>query len=158
MRYYDQNVGKVYGYAYHMTDGNVQTAQDVTSEVFRKALEAFGRFKGDDQKATSWFLTIAANYLRNSHRNFQRHPVTNQDMDTLHTQSPDPLNIVIQNEETQELLRNVRQLPPLQQNVVVLKFALDLSNKAVAEILETTEGAVKSHYHRALVNLRKQKK
>jgi RNA polymerase sigma-70 factor (ECF subfamily) len=42
-----------------------------------------------------------------------------------------------------------------QQQVIVLKFAEDLSNREVAEILGKTEGAVKALQHRGLAALRR---
>jgi len=39
--------------------------------------------------------------------------------------------------------------------VIVLKFAEDLSNREVAEILGKTEGAVKALQHRGLAALRR---
>ena len=48
----------------------------------------------------------------------------------------------------------VRRLPQRQREVLVLRYYSDLSEKQIAEALDISPGAVKSHAHRALAALR----
>jgi RNA polymerase sigma-70 factor (ECF subfamily) len=52
------------------------------------------------------------------------------------------------------LLRAVRQLAPDRQQLIILKHVEGLTNAEIGEVMERTEGAIKSLYHRALVALR----
>jgi len=57
---------------------------------------------------------------------------------------------------TYELLREaIRELPQLQQLVLLLRFGEGLKAREVAEVLSKSVGAVEALQHRALVNLRK---
>jgi len=48
----------------------------------------------------------------------------------------------------------LKQLEPDQQNVLIMKFVEDKSNKEIAEVLQKTEGAVRVIQHRALKQLK----
>ncbi len=48
----------------------------------------------------------------------------------------------------------VRGLPQRQREVLVLRYYSDLSEQQIAEALDISTGAVKSHAHRALAALR----
>jgi RNA polymerase sigma-70 factor (sigma-E family) len=56
--------------------------------------------------------------------------------------------------EREELLNGLKQLPPRQRAVVVLRYLHDLSEAQVAETLGCTTGTVKSTTARGLSNLR----
>ena len=57
----------------------------------------------------------------------------------------------------ERLLREViRTLDPVRQELLVLKFAEGLSNAEIGEILGRSEGAIKSLYHRTLLQLREE--
>jgi RNA polymerase sigma-70 factor, ECF subfamily len=53
------------------------------------------------------------------------------------------------------LLQAVRRLPPERQQLLILKFVEQMSNAEIAQVMGRTEGAIKSLYHRTLVELRK---
>jgi len=50
----------------------------------------------------------------------------------------------------------IEKLSPEQQQVLILKFVFNFPNGDVANILDKTEGAIKSLQHRALASLQKQ--
>ncbi len=54
-----------------------------------------------------------------------------------------------------EIIRMLQQLPPQQRTIVVLRYYHDLSERAVAETLGISEGAVKSQASRGLAALRR---
>ena len=57
-------------------------------------------------------------------------------------------------EERQMLLMAVQHLPPERQQLLILKFVERLSNAEIGAIMDRTEGAIKSLYHRTLNALR----
>jgi RNA polymerase sigma-70 factor (ECF subfamily) len=57
-------------------------------------------------------------------------------------------------EEEETLLESIRQLPEERQQLLILKFVERLSNAEIGEIMNRTEGAIKSLYHRTLLSLR----
>jgi RNA polymerase sigma-70 factor (ECF subfamily) len=54
------------------------------------------------------------------------------------------------------MLELIENLSLDQQQVLMLKFVFNFSNREASTILEKTEGAVKSLQHRALASLQKQ--
>ena len=64
--------------------------------------------------------------------------------------------LAVTNEEHAGLLRVVRRLPADRQKLLVLKFAGRMSNAEIGAIMERTEGAIKSLYHRTLISLRQE--
>jgi RNA polymerase sigma-70 factor (ECF subfamily) len=57
-------------------------------------------------------------------------------------------------EETELLMRIVRQLPPDRQELLILKFVERMSNAEIGEVMGRSEGAIKSLYHRTLNAMR----
>jgi RNA polymerase sigma-70 factor (ECF subfamily) len=57
-------------------------------------------------------------------------------------------------EQAQELWRAIQQLKQTDQQVVYLRYFLELSVEEVAEVMGVAEGTVKSRLHRALQRLR----
>jgi len=103
---------------------------------------------------SAWLYRIAHNLVANWHRDRVRH-------ETVSLDSPD---VGLATDGSQEgtaarMLTNemvaaaVGQLDPDRRDLLVLKFH-GLSNAEIAEVLGRTEGAVKSLYHRTLVDLR----
>jgi RNA polymerase sigma-70 factor (ECF subfamily) len=48
----------------------------------------------------------------------------------------------------------IRHLPDERQQLLILKFVDQLSNAEIGAIMNRSEGAIKSLYHRTLLNLR----
>jgi len=61
---------------------------------------------------------------------------------------------VLRHDEGDTLMNAVRRLPQRQREVLVLRYYSDLSEQQIAEALDISTGAVKSHAHRALAALR----
>jgi RNA polymerase sigma-70 factor (ECF subfamily) len=56
--------------------------------------------------------------------------------------------------EQQRLVEAIRTLPEDRQQLLLLKFVDRLSNQEIGEIMNRSEGAIKSLYHRTLLALR----
>lgn len=150
---YDRYVEVVHRYAYSRL-GDRTLAEDVTSETFLRALRRIGTVSYRGRDVGAWFITIARNLVLDhvkSGRN--RYEVTSGDQrDTDRTiEGPEPA--VLRLLTSQELLRCVRQLPPDQQECVVLRFLQGLSVAETAVVMTRNAGAVKALQHRALRRL-----
>jgi RNA polymerase sigma-70 factor (ECF subfamily) len=66
----------------------------------------------------------------------------------------EPTAVAERRDEQEQLLQAVRRLPPERQQLLILKLVEQMSNAEIAEVMERTEGAIKSLYHRTLVALR----
>lgn len=67
--------------------------------------------------------------------------------------SPPADSDVLLAEEHQQVLRAVRQLPPRQREVLVLRYWSDLSESQIADALGISKGTVKSQASRAMATL-----
>ncbi len=153
---YNLHVDRIYRYVRYRT-GDDQTAEDITAEVFLRAIEGLGNYSDQGAPFSAWLYRIAharvIDYWRSSKRR-QTAPLE------------DPLlqdGLVAADEaidtdflQHRSLWAALRQLTDDQQNVIILKFVQGLSNIEVAQVLGKTEGAVKALQRRALEALARQ--
>lgn len=152
---YERYVNKIYQYIYYRV-GNHQDAEDLTARTFFRALKHIGRYENRGAPVSAWFYRIAHNLVANWHRDQGRHPVVSLEAVPL-SNSPDaPETVALVNEEQEQLFEAVRRLPADRQLLLVLKLVEHLSNAEIGAIMERTEGAIKSLYHRTLTALRQE--
>ena len=151
---YQENVKKIYNYIYYRT-GNVSDAEDITARVFQRALKHITRYKIKDVPFSAWLYRIAHNLVANWHRDNQRRKeVPIEDHINLQSKQNIPDNEIEKKQEVEALLGAIHQLPSDRQMVLILKYVEDLSNKEIGQIMGKSEGAIKSLYHRTLMDLR----
>jgi len=132
------------------------SAEDVTSEVFHKALANLASYEWRGVPFAAWLLRIAANAIVDHAKRAAREFPAPDD-------PPEPANdLVVQASEMRaiehraQLFRLVEQLPAIQKQVVLDRFVEQRSIKEIAQRLGKTEGAVKQLQLRAVQNLRAQ--
>ncbi len=150
---YDRYVDVVHRYAYARL-GDRTLAEDVTSETFLRALRRIGTVSYQGRDVGAWFTTIARNLVldhvksgRNRYEVVSAEPLE----PAPGIEGPEPA--VLRRLSAEELLRCVRQLPPDQQECVVLRFLQGLSVAETATVMSRNVGAVKALQHRALRRL-----
>jgi RNA polymerase sigma-70 factor, ECF subfamily len=132
--------------------GDRTTAEDLTSEVFKKALENLPRFTWRGAPFAAWLLRIATNMVADRFKQTARTVDFTDLEDTLESAQVNLEEI----EQRARLFQLVDQLPADQCRVVMLRFAEEKSIREIAQDLGRTEGAVKQLQFRALANLRTQ--
>ncbi len=152
---YDRYVERIYNYIYYRVS-NVNDAEDLTSRVFFKALDNIGKYRHMGLPFSAWLYRIAHNQVANFHRDRSRvREISIEDMVLVDsTGNPLPEKIIQDNEDRETLLRIVNDLSPHKRELIVLKFAHRLSNAEIGKALGKSEGAIKSLYHRTLLELR----
>ena len=132
------------------------TAEDVTSEVFHKALASLGSYEWRGVPFVAWLLRIAANAIvDNAKRAAREFPAPNDPPDS--AAAPDLQAAEMRAiEHRAQLFRLVRQLPEVQKQVVYERFVEQRSIREIAERLGKTAGAIKQLQLRAVQNLRAQ--
>ena len=151
---YQRYVKKIYSYIYYRT-GNAHDAEDLTARVFHRALQHIETYVERGLPFSAWLYRIAHNLVANWHRDRTRRKVIPLDEFVaagLRSESPDSESE--QQEEYDELLAAIRRLPEERQQLLILKFVDKLSNVDVGAIMDRSEGAIKSLYHRTLQALR----
>lgn len=132
------------------------TAEDLTSEVFHKALGGLPSYEWRGAPFASWLFRIASNALADQYKRDSRDRPPSGDLpdpDGLpDLASPDFEDI----DYHARLFRLVDQLPAAQRRVIRERFVQQLTIREIAGRLKKSEGAVKQLQFRALQTLRAQ--
>jgi RNA polymerase sigma-70 factor (ECF subfamily) len=145
---YDRHFERVYAYVVHRVRDR-DAAEDVTSEVFHKALAGLPRFEWRGAPFGAWLLRIAANAIVDRAKRSAREVV---DSDRVPEGSSEP-DMAVANEWAR-IFRLVEELPADQRTVIVARYIEEQSLREVAARLNRSEGAVKQLQLRALQTLR----
>ncbi len=150
---YQRYVTRIYNYVYYRVS-NEQDAEDLTARVFIRALNHIEKYDDRGVPFSAWLYRIAHNLVANWHRDNSRKKVIPLD-DYMVGRNPDdaPESLAESREEEELLLESVRDLPEDRQQLLFLKFVERLPNSEIGEIMNRTEGAIKSLYHRTLLAL-----
>jgi RNA polymerase sigma-70 factor (ECF subfamily) len=155
-RLYERYVDRIFNYVYYRT-GNLHDAEDLTARVFQRAMNHIQNYKDRGVPFSAWLYRIAHNLVANWHRDRSRkQEIPLDDLPILPTKGDHPERNLVRSQEQDALLKLIRRLPPERQTLLILKFVEDLSNAEIGAIMERSEGAVKSLYHRTLLALRDQ--
>lgn len=150
---YERHVDRVYSFVLaRVRDRHV--AEDVTADVFHKALANLRSFEWRGAPFGAWLIRIAANRVTDRHREAARdaRQETLDAPDAL--AAPEALDALDRFEDRARLFGYVDELPDVQRTVIVERFAHERSLREVATILGKTEGAIKQIQLRALRALR----
>ncbi len=129
---------------------STQDAQDLTAEVFLRALKALDRFEAARSTARAWLFTIARNLIIDHHRRRARHP--EQPLETENEPlSEERLEMAMESHAVSEAVRAaLEELNEEQRQVLTLKFFSGMSNAEVAAVMGKKEGAINAMQYRAL--------
>ena len=146
---YEKYFYVVYAYVARRV-GDRSTAEDLTADVFQKALEFLPRYVWRGVPFAAWLLRIATNIIVDrSKRAAREQELTDQEEATEISQ--------FSREEVElraHLFRLVDQLPADQRRVIAMRFADEKSIRDIAVELGRSEGAVKQLQFRGLQTLR----
>jgi RNA polymerase sigma-70 factor (ECF subfamily) len=125
-------------------------ADDVLQNTFIKIYSNIHSFKGDS-KLFSWIYRIATNEsITLLNKNAKQLLISNEDLQESAITNL-PTDVYFDGNEMQlKLQEAISKLPQKQQLVFNMKYFQDLKYKDMADILETSEGALKASYHLAV--------
>jgi RNA polymerase sigma-70 factor (ECF subfamily) len=134
-----------------------EAAEDVTSDVFMKALRSIERYDPQRASPRTWLLRIARNavtdYLRALRRRGSLH-VSLDRVPDLVADVPSQDERVLKEERIQKLLNGSRMLRKADQEILSLRYGAGLGNGEIAEALGISNNAVAVRLHRALKRLK----
>jgi len=135
--------------------GDADDAEDVTQESFVRAYRALHRFD-EERPFRPWLLRIARNLARNRQRSLGRYLAAMRRLGEETTRLPleTMSGHVARAEEARTLWWAVRRLSQADQEVIYVRYFLDLPVAEAADALDVAPGTVKSRLHRALNRLR----
>jgi RNA polymerase sigma-70 factor (ECF subfamily) len=143
---YESNFERVYAFIARRV-GDRDAAQDLTADVFHRALANLGQFEWRGVPFVAWLLRIAANAITDRAQRAAR------ERDVIVVDDPEPASLE-EVEQRARLFRLVDELPADQRRVVIMRFAEQKSIREIARDLGRTEGAVKQLQFRGVQSLR----
>ena len=153
---YERYVERIYKYIYFRV-GSVHDAEDLTARVFLKALSNLSRYRFMGLPFSAWLYRIAHNLVANFHRDRSRQreiPIEDMANVNFSSRSPSMDAAVSEAEELEALWKMINALSPQKRELVLLKFVEKLTNSEIAAVLNKSESAIKSLYHRTLLEMR----
>ena len=159
---YERYFELVYGYVARRVRDRAAT-EDLTSEVFRKALANIDRFRWTGAPFGAWLLRIASNVIADRANRQKKDGVrVDEPADSLlaardASRTSESQQAQLEDAERRAwVIRQVDELPDDQRRVVRMRFAEEKSIKQIADELGRSEGAIKQLQFRALQSLRKE--
>jgi RNA polymerase sigma-70 factor (ECF subfamily) len=152
---YDRYVDAVYRYVFYRVRNEAE-AEDVTSEVFMRALRAIPKYE-PRQAFLAWLYRIARNaVIDRSRRLGARQQVSFEDA-LAHPnadQIVNPDSALLAGSDASVVRAAMRQLTPLQQEILVLRYVEGLDTKAISRLVGKRDGTIRGIEFRALSALR----
>ena len=152
-RLYEEYLPRIYRYI-ALRVRNQTEAEDLTEQVFLRALESSPSFKWRGAPISSWLFRIARNQVIDYWRTDKSKRTLRLNA-SLVSNTIDPERAAERNSDIRQLIQAVGQLTQAQRDVIELRFAGGLSVSEVANILGKSPGAVKVLQHSALATLRR---
>lgn len=125
-------------------------ADDVLQNTFIKVFRSIDKFKGDS-KLYSWMYRIATNEsITHINKNAKRLRITSEEV---HNNALNNLtaDVYFEGDAIQlKLQQAIATLPQKQKLVFNMKYFDNMKYKDISEILDTSEGALKTSYHLAV--------
>jgi RNA polymerase sigma-70 factor, ECF subfamily len=148
---YEINFERVYAFIARRI-GDRDQAQDLTADVFHKALKNLSRFEWRGVPFAAWLFRIAANAIANRGKRTARFEAMKLD-DFAEQEHSDPADLE-EIEHRARLFKMVDKLPADQRRVIAMRFAQQKNIAEIPKELGRSEGAVKQLQFRGLQNLR----
>lgn len=129
--------------------GEREDVDALVQDTFVRAFDSLESFRGESSLRT-WLFTIQRRLLldrrRAERRRPDRVPVEEGDART----EFDALDALVAGEAEQRIRTALSRLSPMQRDVFVLRVSEGRSYREIAEVLGSTEGAARVHYHNAM--------
>lgn len=152
-QWYEEYSTSIFKYIYAIVQ-EPQTAEDLMQETFLKVYEKFESIK-EINKVKSFLFRAAHNTTMDFYRKESRIKKILNAIKMENNPQTSTERIVEVKEEGRLILDTLKGLNPSQRNVIVLRRIQGFSIKETAEILNWSEGKVKTTLHRANKNLEK---
>ncbi len=151
---YDHYFSRIYNYIrYRVQD--VDVTDDITAQVFERALTHIGSYRADKAPFAAWLFAIARNAVNDQLRKQKRRPWLSLDiLQNRSSDDPQPADLVGDEETRHLMLAAVAQLGERERDLIGLKFAGGLTNRRIAELSGLSESNVGIILYRTIRHLR----
>jgi RNA polymerase sigma-70 factor, ECF subfamily len=123
--------------------------EELVQDTFVRAFQSLEGFRGASSFRT-WLFTIARRLLLDRRRTEKRRRDRSEIQEGDAATEYDALDSLVAGEAEARVLEATKRLSPTQREVFSLRVAEGLSYKEIADLVGTTEGAARVHYHNAM--------
>lgn len=136
---------KMLYYFFQMLGGDEEKAQDFLHDLFLKLIERPERFD-PNKRFSTWIYTVATNMCKNEYRNQQVRRVVGNgfDMNRFGETTTDAAQKVDHGMFKRLLHQELEQLSPDHRTTFILRFQEGMAVKEIAQVMECSDGTVKS--------------
>jgi RNA polymerase sigma-70 factor (ECF subfamily) len=146
---YQHELGRILNYVRYRLGST--DAEDVTADIFARAWARRWDYDANRGQPEDWLWAIARNAVKDLLR--QRRPAQYPVPTDLAT-ADDPSAAVVQEEDWRAIQGALANLPPLDQEIIALRFGAHQTNRAIAAQLGLSEANVAQRLRRALRRMR----
>ena len=129
--------------------GVTEDVDEVVQDTFVRAFSALDGFRSESSLRT-WLFTIERRLVIDRRRSSARRGREVEVEDEHAASGYDALDVLVANEASQRMILAIKALTRMQRDVFTLRVQEGRSYKEIADILESTEGAARVHYHNAM--------
>jgi RNA polymerase sigma-70 factor (ECF subfamily) len=134
---------------------NKADAEDVTSEAFVRFMDKESKNEIDNEKI--YLIGIARNVIYEKYRNRKKEIDNLEGSDEKMSALGEGISMeekLMDDLKAEQINEKLKELKPLEQEIIILKVWEDLTFKNIAEVVEKTESAVKLSYYRSIEKLK----
>jgi len=150
---YERYFDRIFNYVHRQTDDE-ELAGDLCSQTFINALNNLSRFEYRGVPFSAWLYKIASNEVNKHYRKNKGKQVFSLE-EVRVKELIESSDLEWDEEQVQQLLQFMRDLPTDMLQVLELRFFEDKDFKEIAFILDITESGAKMRTYRALDKLRR---
>lgn len=149
---FERHQREIYRYFYYRI-GDVHTAEDLTSEVFLRAIQALPDIRPEQISFQAWLFQIARNLSIDYYRKTKgrQDQILEEQMNILNEHAEHTADLGLTGQKLRDALA---ELPENQRDVIIMRFVAGMPVREVAEVLQKSEDAIKSLQRRGLQALR----
>lgn len=124
-----------------------EDAEDIVQDTCYKFLLHKNGIQSD--KVMSWLYRVATNQFYDLKRKDKRHPTTDIDGVQLTALTNLPEMQILKKEKSKDVRDTLKTLSILHQELLILKYELELSYKEISALMNMNENTLKTHVRRA---------
>ncbi|MEO8468394.1 MAG: sigma-70 family RNA polymerase sigma factor [Chloroflexota bacterium] len=127
-------------------------AAELTAVAFERALAAMPRYRSTGGGILAWLLRIGRNASIDAGRRTSTVPLPDDEPDVRRAGEPETL--AIERERRASLVATINELPTIQREAIVLRYAARLTAREIGVVIDRTDQATQKLLSRALATLR----
>jgi len=132
-----------------VSSGERDEIEELVQDTFVRAFSSIDSFRGDSSLRT-WLFTIERRLMLDRRRSERRQKAMVAVDPADAVTEYDALDALVAEEAESKVRRAVDLLSPMQREVFTLRVEQGMSYRDIAEIVGSTEGAARVHYHNAM--------